>query len=86
VKKLFRFFPCISIIRHIRNVILSKMAEDEDSGNDIPLQKQVIQAQIGKTMAKGQTWYYYVFILLHIYVRCVVFVMVQCLYFVENQH
>jgi hypothetical protein len=34
------------------------MAEDEDSGSDIPLQKQVIQAQIGKTMAKGQTWYY----------------------------
>jgi hypothetical protein len=58
------------------------MAEDVESVPDITLQKQVIQAQIGKTMAKGQTWYYCILILLHIYVRYVVVVdMLQCLRF-----
>jgi hypothetical protein len=67
--------------RHIRNVILRKMAEDE-SVPDITLQKQVIQTQIGKTMDKGQTWYYYNLILLHISLRyCVLVDMLQCLLF-----
>ncbi|PNF33355.1 Ubiquitin carboxyl-terminal hydrolase 15 [Cryptotermes secundus] len=33
------------------------MAEDVESVPDITTQKQLIQAQIGKTMVKGQTWY-----------------------------
>lgn len=72
----------LTSVRHIRNVILRKMAEDVESVADITLQKQLIQTQIGKTMVKGQTWYYYFIILLHIYVRYVVVVdMLQCLRF-----
>lgn len=68
--------------RHIRNVILGKMAEDVESAPDITTQKEIIQAQIGKTMVKGQTWYYYFLILLNIYFRYVVVVdMIQCLRF-----
>jgi hypothetical protein len=58
------------------------MAEETQGGPDITVQKQVIQAQIGKTMVKGQTWYYYFLTLLHIYVRYVVAVdMLQCMHF-----
>jgi hypothetical protein len=63
------------------------MAEDVESGADITLQKQVIQEQIGKTMVKGQTWYYYILFLLHIYVRCFVFVgVLQCLGFFFDKY
>jgi hypothetical protein len=33
-----------------------KMAEDMEVDSDISLRKQVIQAQMGKPMVKGQTW------------------------------
>lgn len=43
--------------RHIRTVSLRKMAENVEVVADIATQKQVIRAQMGKTMVKGQTWY-----------------------------
>jgi hypothetical protein len=33
------------------------MAEHVEGEEDIALQKQLIRAQMGKTMVKGQTWY-----------------------------
>jgi hypothetical protein len=33
------------------------MAENVEVVADIATQKQVIRAQMGKTMVKGQTWY-----------------------------
>lgn len=46
-----------ALIRHIRTVSLRKMAEHVEPEADIASLKQVIRAQMGKTMVKGQKWY-----------------------------
>jgi hypothetical protein len=46
--------PVLLVIRG--SVSQRKMAEDVESDLDISKRKQVIQAQMGKTMVKGQTW------------------------------